>query len=215
LKNSFKNFFGVVWTILTEVPGWPDAPRKLRIKRLIPIALPAAVMLLLVLWSLAWRAPRIRAERVAHQPVMALEEEVTNLRLTYSEQQASEIAAHADEASHILLSDPNQLPATLEKLKEAARTFGWEATLNATAAPTPPAPTEAQIYFLPSRGKLVPIAGNAQPFSSLLACLEKLPSSDQWIDLIRLTLRADEQGRHTVEIYLRSACRVPNEKAPQ
>lgn len=214
MKNSLTNWFGLVWTILTEVPGWPDAPRKLRIKRLIPIALPLAVMLLLQLWSLAWKNPHIRAERIAHQPLMALEEEVTNLRLTYSEQQASETAARADNAGHILLSEPTQLSSTLEKLKEVARSFGWEATFNATAAPTPPSPTEAQIYFLPSRGKLVPIAGNAQPFSSLLAYLEKLPSSDQWIDLIRLTLRADEQGRHTVEIYLRSGCRVPNEKAP-
>jgi hypothetical protein len=68
------------------------------------------------------------------------------------------------------------------------------------------------MYFLTARGKLVPAAGNTQPFVSLLTCLEQLSTSSQWIDLIRLSLRADEQGHQTVEVNLRAGCLISHEK---
>jgi hypothetical protein len=215
LKNNIKTFLLLLWSITTEVPGWPDAPMKLRVRRLIPIVAPLVAMLLVFLWTVAWRNPHIRAAREQHRPVIALESEVTSLRLLYSEQQTAEISNQSKEASRALLENPDELPALVDKLKTAARSFEWDANLTPSAAPTPPSPTEAQIYFLPVRGKLSSLNSNSEPFASLLAYLEKLPSADKWIDLTRMSLRADDQGRLNVEVLLRAACQVPHEKTAQ
>ncbi|MFT3780831.1 MAG: hypothetical protein QM790_02375 [Nibricoccus sp.] len=214
MKNKFKALVNPLWQILTDVPGWPDAPRKLRIKRLLPIALPVVVTLTILLWNLAWRAPQIRSVRTAHQPFIALEQEVADLRLTMSEQQATETAARAVAAGQVLLAQPNQLPSTLDRLRDLAPNFGWSAVFTPTTPPTPPSPAEAHMYFLPVKGKLSPSIENSQPFASLLAFLEKMTATDRWVDLTRLSLRADEQGKRSVELFLRIGCRVPDEKTP-
>ncbi len=215
MNNNVKNFGLSCWRILSEVPGWPDAPRKFQLLRLLPIVLPLAAILLLILWNLLWHQPHVRAYRTTHQRLLTLEQEIAELRLVGSDAIANEAAARAAEAGQILLPDPKQLTPALEKLTEAARTLGWQATLRpltgAQAAPPPDAP----FYFLSARGKLVPAPGNVQPFPTLLALLEQLSTSNQWIDLIRLSLRADEQGRHSVEVSLRAGCHVSHEKIPQ
>ena len=208
MKNNFQNLGNVCWRLLTEVPGWPDAPRNLRLRRLFPIVLPVAAMILFFLWNLVWVHPRIHAARTAHQPLQALEQEVEGLQQACSDLHASESAARAATVDQMLLTEPKQLTPILEKLKASAHSRGWEATFHPITVPTTPPPPEARVYFVTTHGKLVTTASNAQPFPSLLTCLEQFSTSDQWIDLMRLTLRADEQGRPSVEIYLRAGCRV-------
>ena len=214
MKNNLR-FLNAFWQILTEVPGWPDAPRKLRIRRLLPIIVPVVAMGLLVLWNLAWNLPHIQAERTAHQPLLAIEQEVADLQLAVTDLHATEVTAHAAEAGQILLPEPKQLTPTLETLKQNARANAWVATFHQITGSTTPPPPETQVYFIPVRGKLTPATGNTQPFPSLLAYLEQLSTSTKWIDLMRLTLRADEQGRPSAEINLRVGCRVSNEKTPE
>lgn len=214
MKNNLK-FLEGFWRILTEVPGWPDAPRKLRIRRLIPIAVPLVAMALLTLWNLAWNQPRIQAERTAHQPLLALEQEVADLQLAVTDSRATEVATRAIETGRILLQEPKQLFPILETLKNNARANAWVATFHQiTGSPTAP-PIEAQMCFIPVRGKLAPAAGNTLPFPSLLAYLEQLSTAAKWIDLTRLTLRADEQGRLSAEVNLRVASRVSHEKTSE
>jgi hypothetical protein len=214
LKNNL-NFLDAFWRILTEVPGWPDAPRKLRIRRLLPIIMPVAAMGLLVLWNLAWNHPRIQEERTAHQPLLALEQEVADLQLAGPDLRATAVEARAAEVGQILLPEPTQLTPVLETLKENARSRAWVATFHQITDSTTPPPSGAQVNFLAVRGKLAPAAGNTQPFPTLLACLEQFSLSAKWIDLTRLTLRADEQGRLTAEVNLRVGCRLSHEKTPE
>jgi len=214
LKNSLQNFARVCWRILTEVPGWPDAPRNLRIRRLFPIVMPVAALMLYFLWNLVWVHPRIQRVRTAHQPILALDQEVADLQLSGSDLHASKTATRAAEVGRTLLTEPSQLVPALEKLKATAHEHGWEATFHSIPGSTPPLPPEAQVSFVMARGKLVAAAGNTHPFPSLLTCLEQFSMSDPWIDLMRLALRADEQGQPTVEVYLRAGCRASHEKTP-
>ena len=214
MKNSLQNFGRVCWRILTEVPGWPDAPRNLRIRRLLPIIAPVVAMLLLFLWNLVWVHPRIQAVRTAHQPILTLAQEVADLQLSGSDLHATETAARAAEVGRTLLTEPSQLAPALEKLKAMAHDHGWEATFHSISASAPPPAPEAAVSFVMARGKLVAAVGNTHPFPSLLTCLEQFSPSDPWIDLMRLALRADEQGQPTVEVYLRAGCRASHEKTP-
>jgi len=162
LKSNLVKFGQAIWLILTEVPGWPDAPQRLRVRRLIPLVIPVAAMALLFLWNVAWHQPRIQATRTAHQPLLALEQEVANLRLLVSDLQATELSEHAAKSARILLPEPSQLTPLLETLTAKAHARGWEATFHQmTGSATPPAP-DAQIYFVSVRGKYVTAAVNTQ-----------------------------------------------------
>jgi len=209
LKNKLQQFGLDCWLVLTEVPGWPDAPRRLRLRRLLPAVLPVIAMLLLFLWSQLWTQPRIHAKRQTYQPLLALEQQVAELQLAGTDTAATETAERAAEAARMLLQNPKQLVSVLDELAKAARTHDWEATFQTQPVPPAPQASEAPMYFINARGKLVPTAGNTQPFASLLVFLEQLSPQNRSIDLTRLTIRADEQGRQTVEVALRAGCRIP------
>ena len=80
MKTKFITFGLACWHFLTEVPGWPDAPKWMRWRRALPLLVPCVAILLLLLWNVALRDPQIRAERAAHQPLFSLEEEIADLR---------------------------------------------------------------------------------------------------------------------------------------
>lgn len=207
MKNKLRNLALDCWHILTEVPGWPDAPRQLRLRRLLPAVVPVAAMLLLFLWNRTWNMPRIQNERTTFQPLLALEQEVADLQLAGSDAKAAEAATRASEAGNMLLSQPKQFVPTLDELTRTARAKGWDATFQALP-PAPPQP-DALLQYVTARGKLAPTPGNAQSFSTLLVLLEQFSSPNRSIDLTRLTVRADEQGRLTAEVFLRAGCRIP------
>jgi len=209
LKNKLRNLGLACWQILTEVPGWPDAPRQLRLRRLLPIVVPVAAMILLFLWNQAWTHPRIQSVRTAYQPLLALEQEVADLRLAGSDDKAAEAASRAAEAGRMLLPEPKQIVTVLNELTRTALAGGWEATFQALPAPAASHAADTPLYFLTARGKLVPSAGNTHAFSSLLAFLAQFSPPNRSVDLTRLAVRADEQGRQTAEVSLRVGCRIP------
>ena len=215
MKTKLINFGLVCWHLLTEVPGWPDAPQWMRWRRALPIIIPCLTILLVVVWNTAVRDPHIRAERAAHQPLFSLEEEIAALRLSCSEQQATELAAKSAAVADLLLRSPADLGPLLQTFKKEATKRNWEASFQAgdTSAETPDA--AAQVIFLPVRGKLASAAGNPGSFQSLLALLDGYSSTGKRIDLTRLAIRADEQGRYAVELNLRLACRRIHEKTAQ
>lgn len=209
MKNKLRQFVFDCWQILTEVPGWPDAPRKFRLRRLLPAAIPVAAMLLLLLWNQLWTNPRMQSERRTYQPLLALEQEVADLQLAGTDAQATETAERANETGQKLITNPKQLMPTLDEFARAARAHSWDATFHLLPVPTVPPASETPLYFVSARGKLTPIADNTQPFVSLLDVLEQFSPPNRSIDLTRLAIRADEQGRQTVEVFLRAGCRVP------
>lgn len=215
MKTKIIHLGLICWHFLTEVPGWPDAPKWMRWRRALPIILPCTSILALVIWNASFRAPQIRAERAAHQPLFSLEEEIASLRLNCSEQQATELAAKSAAVADLLLGSPAELGPLLQTFKKEALSRNWEGSFQAGDASAEMTDADAQVVFLPVRGKLASPAGNPGSFPALLALLERYSSTGKRIDLTRLAIRADEQGRYAVELNLRLACRRPHEKTAQ
>ena len=215
MKTKLINFVLACWQLFTEVPGWPDAPRAMRLRRILPVIIPCLAMVLLAGWNVAIRDPRIRSERAVHQPLLALEDEIASLRLSFSEQQAEDLAARSAGVAKLLLSGPAELGPLLHTFKKEAATRHWEASFIAgdPAGELPEA--DAQVFFLPVRGKLAAAAANPGSFPALIALLERFSSDEKRIDLTRLAIRADEQGRYAVELNLRLACPRLHEKIAQ
>lgn len=218
MKIKVPKFLRPAWLLLTEVPGWPDAPKGIRLRRALPLAVPAAALLLVLLWTVAFRSPQIAAQRASVQPLRDLEAEIETLRLSCSDQQAGELAVQAAEADSRLVASPAEVTAILADLRKKAVERGWDATFHAADASTEPAAEDAQVAFLSAKGRLSPssgpLSGDMTRFSSLLALLEEFSVATKRIDLTRLAIRADEQGRYAVEVNLRLACRVVHEKTP-
>jgi hypothetical protein len=216
LKTDLHNFARLCWRLISEVPGWPDAPRQVRVRRALPAVVPCIGILLLAGWNLLVRDSSIRAERTAHQSVLALDDEVSSLRLGCSDQQAGELAAEAAVASRLLIENPSDSVPILHDLKKEADSRNWEANLQTIDVSADTIPPDADVIFLPVRGRLTATPGRkAGGFPSLLALLEQFSASERRIDLTRLLVRADEEGRYVVELNLRLACRRPHEKADQ
>jgi hypothetical protein len=207
---ALKNF----WLLLTEVPGWPDAPVWARMKRATPVLLPCAGMLCLAVWYFAIHAPRVRAEMEAALPLVALEDEIAMLQLATSEQQVAELSERAGTASRLLLESPAEAGAFLKGLKKEAADRGFEATFTSTDGSNDAVPEGSVVTYIPVRGKLTPGPGNTEPFINLLALLERFASSGKRIDLMRLAVRADEQKWQTIELNFRLVCPVVHEKTP-
>ena len=148
------------------------------------------------------------------RPLFALENDITTLELACSEQQATELAQQAEAATRSLLAGSAALPEFLASLKAEAATRGWDAKWVTSDASSAGPTTSGPVIYLPVRGKLVPRAGMADPFASLLSLLERFSSSGKRIDLIRLAIRADEGHWTAVELNLRVLTLLPHEKTP-
>jgi hypothetical protein len=212
LKTDFLRFFVRIWLVLSEVPGWPDAPLGVRLRRVAPILVAAVGFAGLATWKYGWLEPAVTAARVAHAPALALEQEVGDLALACSDQQAAEVAEQARTAEQALLPSHDDVTAQLRQLRDQIRALGWEAVFQAYDSPTADAGAVPGIQFASVRGRLVPVAGNPAPFTTLLGVFDQFSAGTKRIDLTRLGIRADEPGKLEVELNLRIACRAPDEK---
>jgi len=66
LKNDLGRFFVNMWRVLSEVPGWPDAPVGIRLRRAAPILVAVVGMIVLVGWKYGWREPDKQVIRDQH-----------------------------------------------------------------------------------------------------------------------------------------------------
>lgn len=203
-----------VWLLLTEIPGWAEPSRVMRLRRALPILLPLAALLLLVGWNLAVRDPLQRATRREHAHLLGLERDIAALREIVTDQQAAESASRAREMAQRLQTGPEAITAQLAQLKSTAEEFGWDATFQASDTSLDTATDGAALMFLPVRARLAPQAANPAQLPSLLGLLERIPTSGKRIELTRLAVRADEQGKYAVELNLRLAARPTHEKTP-
>lgn len=215
MKTKLLNLGRNGWHMLTDVPGWPDAPRRVRIRRTLPLVIPCLAILLLLGWNTLVRDPRIERERFSRRALLAQHHEIESLKLSCSEQQAAELSVQAEKTAKLVLNDAKELGPVLQDLKKEAADRHWDGNFIAsdpTGAEVSPA---TQLVFLPARAKLSSAAGNTDAFLALLALFERFSTSEKRIDLTRMGIRADEQGRYTVELNLRLVARSPHEKTPQ
>jgi hypothetical protein len=180
-----------------------------------PIALPAAAMLALFGWKLAVSDPGDRVERAGRQPLLRLEKEVAMLRLSCPDREARDLRSRAVEAAKSLMKGPQDANSVLGSLQKSASEQGWEATFQASKALTGAGGNGSSVGYLPAKGKLQPAAGNQRPWETLLPLLDRVSAPEQPIDLTRLAIRADEEGRISVETGLRLAYLFNNEKIAQ
>ena len=215
MKTKLFNFGRGCWQLLCDVPGWPNASRAARLRRALPIVVPCVAVLLLLGWNRAVRDPAIAAAHQARQPLLVLESEIAALRLSFSEQQAAELASRAAGLAQRLVAGPQDLEAYLANLKRQAAAQRWEASFQAGDVGGETLVADAEVMFLPARGKLTAPAGQPGAFIALVGLLDRFSLADKRLDLTRLAIRADEQGRYTAEVNLRLACNIPHEKAIQ
>lgn len=208
MKIDFRSALQRAAQLVTAVPGWPDAPWPRRLRRALPVALPILGVFAIAGWEFGVDQPRQRAVRAAHAPLVAAETETTALQLKWSEQEAAAVGAQAAKASQGLLPNPAAAPAALDRLAAAAAAQHWRASFHASAAAPPEIAPGSPIGFVTARGKLTPAAENDHPFPTLLAFLEPFATNEKGIDLTRLAIRADEEGRYSVEASLRLAYRI-------
>jgi hypothetical protein len=213
LKTRFLSFFTRIWLVLSEVPGWPDAPLTVRLRRIAPILVALIGVVAIVAWERGWRDPERHRIRASHSPLVGLDEEINQLRLVCSDQQAAESATEAEAAAAILLDSPDEVEAMLRDLRDRIRAQGWEAVFQAYDATTDVPETAGAVQFVVARASLTPVEGKPAAFQSLLGVFDQISAAHKRIDLTRLGVRADEPGKLEVELNLRIACRVPHEEA--
>lgn len=214
MKTKLFGWIRTGWRILTEVPGWPDAPAWVRMRRAMPVVFPCMALVLLLDWNLLYHAPRAREQRLALQPLLALQDEIAALKLMGSAQQAAELADRAAEASRLLLDSPADLASLLATLKKEATDRGWEASFVPTDPENSRPAPQAAVGFLPVRAKLVPQPANADAFGSFMDLMNRFSAMGKRIDLIRLGVRADEHRWHVVDLNLRVGYPLSNAKTP-
>ena len=202
------------WLVLTEVPGWPDAPAWPRFRRTLPVLLPCAAMIALLVWNFWIHGPRVRTEGQALAPLVALESEIISLRMS-SDQELAALDEQAAQARRTLIDGENEPSAFLRTLKKEAADRGWEVSFHVGESVEEPAAEGAPVAYVPVRARLKPVAGNPDTYGSLQALLERFSSSTKRIDLMRLAIRADEKRWQSVELNLRLARPVNHAQAPQ
>lgn len=214
MKTRFLALVRSAWLLLTEVPGRPDASRRTRFWRALPLLVPATVLVFLLGWDLLVFRPEVRAVRAEHRPLLALETEAAAMRLSCSDDEAQLARTQAAEAAKLVAGGTDELNAQLRRWKAAAHDLGWDASFQTGDTTLEPPPEDASLTYLSARGRLAPTADNPEQFASLLRLLEQVAASPQRVDLTRLAVRADDAGRYALELNLRFAARVPHEKTP-
>src|SRR5688572_10850263 len=195
LKTDLVRNFAGIWLVLSEVPGWPDAPVLVRLRRAAPILIALTGVLALAGWKYGWREPEMDAVRAVHSSAVAMEEEVAALGMSCSDQQAIEAAEQARLATESMLASEEDATVHLRQLREQIRALGWEAVFQAYDSSIANAEATEGVAFVSARGRLVPVAGSPAPFRALLGVFDQISGGNKRIDLIRLGVRADEPGK--------------------
>ncbi len=197
--NASPSWLARTWSLLTDVPRRPDASVAVRCGQALPLLLPVLALVALSGWKWGVQDPRVRAARAANQPLLNLETEVAALQshLLQAEPQDSARAAALRAA---LPRDRAGLPSVLAPWRDQAIARGWEAVFGPVA--DLPRESGAPLAFAAVGGTFRPLSGNLHPWSSLLGLLGDISAPNARIGVTRLVIRADEQGRYSVEMRL-------------
>jgi hypothetical protein len=187
------------WALATEVPGRPAASRAARAGRAVPLLVPLLALVLLAGWKWGVQDTRLRAVRAANQPFLNLEREVAALE-SHRSPAGPEEAGRAAALRAALPRDRAGLVPALVPWRAQAATRGWEAAFGPPV--DPPGEPGAPLASASVRGSFHPSTGNLHSWSTLLALLGDFSAPNSRIGVTRLAIRADEQGRYSVEMRL-------------
>ena len=215
MNADLTRLFRSTWHLLTDVPGWSEPPLKLRLRRLIPILLPFSASLLLVGWSALVHRPQIDRTRANFAPLISLEQDIQQLRMTCSDEEAQSLASRTNEAAALMLPSPEAAPGLLEEIRETVSRHQWVGAFKDYQPVATGDPQDQRILFVPAAGKMMPERRNTRPFVTLLELLTEFSSMKLRTDLTRLSIRVDEQSGPVVEINFQIASLPFHEEAPQ
>lgn len=211
LRRIGKFFNGVV----VEVPGWPDAPKWVRFRRGFPLLLPAALALLLIAASEFVHKPYMNAVRREHANLLAIEDEIEDMRFRWSDQRAAELEEHARTISGRLLPSALEVEGFLAGFRSEFESLGWDFRYQAYDAPTGAPEGGIPVVFAPVLVRMTALKDNKSPLDSLLKSIHRLGSAGPRVDFTRLSIAAGDNMEPIVEMNLRIACAVNHEKAAE
>ncbi len=209
MKTSLPAPFASLWQAISEVPGWPDAPLVVRLRRMWPLILPVLAGSAIAAWTWGVREPHRAEERMRHAAALALEQDVTDLQQACSEQTAADVAARASAAHERLLEGPAIVQERLDAIVNRARSSGWKATAQVYGvAENGVEGTSRAMVHVPARLRLEPRAGNPNAFNALMALLRTIVADEARFEMTLLSIRVEQPGVLVAEVNLRAACRA-------
>lgn len=215
MNTDLTRILNSAWHLLTDVPGWADPPIQLRMRRLVPIIVPVVASILLFGWLTFVRQPQMDRTREGYAYLVELEEEIDQLRIAYSDDQAEGLTRQADTAAGFLLPSPEAAEETLRTIRDAAARHQWVGAFKDYQPAADSLREDGPILFIPAMGRMKPARGNQKQFATLLALLAEFNAIDLRMDLTRLSVRVDEVTGPVADINFRIASHHSHEKAPQ
>jgi hypothetical protein len=200
---------------VVEVPGWPDAPKWVRFRRAFPIIFPATIALLLIAGSKLIHQPHMDSVRAEHSGLLTTEQELQEMRFRWSDQRAEELAEHARVVSGRLLPSPKAVEGFLAGFEAEFRSLGWDFRFQAYDVPVGATERQSTVAFAPALVRMSALAGNESPLESFLKVTARLGGSGPRVDVTRLLVTVYEDREPQVEMNLRIACAVNDEKAAE
>lgn len=215
MRTSLNRLGKLLGGALFEVPGWPDAPKSVRFRRALPILLPAALVLVLGAGSVLVHKPHMNSVRRSHADLLQMESQLEGLRMVWSDQYAEELEAEARAISNHLLPTVRAAENFLAGVGAQSDQLGWEFRFQVYETPTAPTDGSSSIAFAPALVRLKAREDNQTPLSTFLRVVELLEGSNSHVDLTRLAVTVGDLDQPTVEMNLRMACAVKDEKSPE
>lgn len=202
-----------IWHALSDVPGWPDAPARVRFRRFLPIFVPCVGIASLLAWWVLAHRPHVRSLEIKYAPAVELAREVDRLKLKWSDNETIELESRAEAASKQLLDDPEAVPALLAQIRDGCDDVGWDASLQAFDSGDEMTIEGTPIEFVPVLAKLTPRPEATDVCGSLVGILERIHSHAIWTDLTRMEVHANDDGIEVVEMNLRVGLLKDHEEA--
>ncbi|RME68799.1 MAG: hypothetical protein D6781_10045 [Verrucomicrobia bacterium] len=203
MKTKLHRCLRSFWELVSEVPGWPNAPTSRRIRRTLPVALPFIGILGVFAAQALVIEPARDQVRLQYDELRFLDSEIVRLRESCATGEADAVFARARDERARLFAAPEAIEPWLDTLAPTIRDLGWRASFHAYDSTLNETDPGAAIAYTPALGKLQALPDNPNRVVTLSHALEKITQSNKRIDLTRLVVRADIQGRPQVEINLR------------
>ncbi len=160
---------------------------------------------LLLLWQHLVHAPQHTRTLAAYSPLLGLEAELAQLRESAAALSAPE---NKTDSSSALILNPQEAFTVLEELKAKIGAHAWQFTYQ-LGEPEDPAPETPLLRSLRVRAKLTPTPQSSESFQQLMQVLPLFSQQSKRLELMRLTLRADEKENLQADLNLRFTLHAP------
>ncbi|MGH8021909.1 MAG: hypothetical protein ACREIA_27235 [Opitutaceae bacterium] len=205
----------LAWHAFTEVPGWPDAPMRVRFTRFLPILVPCLGLVAILAWRTQVHDGEVRDTRNRYASLLDLEQQIESLRLARSDQEAAALRENAQRAAQFFVQRPEDMRACLDEIAKQCGALGWIGSFQAFDAASEEEAGTDGLRFVPVVGKLTPAAGTPDRFLNLVRITELVFENSIRMDLTRLEASSDGSGNTSVGMGMRIGVRDGDEEAAQ